>query len=159
MHNRIIQLEILKQTTIDDSLIEPYLIGIDGELSFVGTVAKYICDSNNIKDDIKWFKSYLSHKVDDTLFEFNDYESITFKGGFKQSYFEKRFNDFKNITKKIKIDDFVDTLGIYKLNKIIENKEDFYIYNDNNYISLDNFIRCLPDEEITFYFGNILEYC
>lgn len=158
MHNRIIQLELLKQTAINHPLTELDLIGVDGELSFIGTITNYISNDVVIEEDIKWIKDYLSHKVDNKFFKFNNYESITFKEGFKKSYFEKKFNDFKSISKKIKIDNFINILEISKLSKIIENTEDFYIYNKNSYMSLDNFIRCLPDKETTFYFGTTLEY-
>lgn len=158
MKYRIIQLELQKQKVIDSPLCELDLIATDEEVAFLGTVSNYISDGLCIEDEIEDFERHLKHKTSNSLFEINNLESITFKPGFKESWFKRRFDDFKNISKKFKIDDFLSLSEVGRLHSIIEGDNDIYIYTKDNYVDLDTFIRRLPDKEITFYFGSILEF-
>lgn len=161
MENRIIQLELLKQKTIDNPLDIIDLIYTDNQnTAFVGEIASYISDDLCIiENEVEDLKIYLKHKSKDNLFEINDFESITFKKGFKESYFQRRFDDFKNISKKFTMKDFLDLYEVYRLRSILAMQDSIYIYTENEDMHLDVFVRRLPDEDVTYYFGNILEFC
>lgn len=160
MENRIIQLELSKQKTIDNPLDILDLIAVDNEnIAFLGEVTNYISDDLCIvKNEAENLKNYLKHKSKNDLFEINNSESITFKKGFKESYFQRRFDDFKNISKKFTMKDFLNLYEVSRLNSILNVQGSIYIYTENEDMHLDVFIRRLPDEDTTYYFGNILEF-
>lgn len=160
MENRIIQLELSKQKTIDNPLDVFDLIATDNEnIAFLGEVTNYVSDDLCIvENEAENLKNYLKHKSKNDLFEINNFESITFKKGFKESYFKRRFDDFKNISKKFTMKDFLDLYEVSRLNSILSTQGSIYIYTENEDMHLDVFIRRLPDEDVTYYFGNILEF-
>lgn len=160
MENRIIQLELSKQKIINNPLDVFDLIATDNEnIAFLGEVTNYVSDDLCIvEDEVKDLKNYLKHKSKNDLFEINNSESITFKKGFKESYFQRRFDDFKNISKKFTMKNFLDLYEVYRLNSILSTQGSIYIYTEKEDMHLDVFIRRLPDEDVTYYFGNILEF-
>ncbi len=127
---------------------------------FIEQVADYVSEDTNEKEDVEWFLRCYR--------DFNEYfrvnnkdtgiESITFLSGFKRAYFNGRFEKLRQQINSMTIDDFTNSLRVYGLEKLIENKFSFYICSENNLQTIDDFIRDLPDREITYYFGNTLDY-
>ena len=146
---------------LNNNRLEEYQFDYDCRHAwFIGQVADYVSEDTNKKEDVEWFlRCYC---------DFNEYfrvnnkdteiESITFLPGFKRAYFNGRFERLRQQINSMTIDDFTDSLRVYGLEKLIENKFGFYICSEDNLQTIDDFIRDLPDREITYYFGNTLDY-
>ncbi len=146
---------------LDDNKLEEYQFDYDCRHSwFIGHVADYVNEDTNEKEDIEWFLGCYR--------DFNEYfrvnnkdieiESITFLPGFKRAYFNGRFERLRQQINSMTIDDFTDSLRVYGLKELIENKFGFYICSEDNLQTMDNFVRKLPDREVTYYFGNTIDY-
>ena len=146
---------------LDDNKLEEYQFDYDCRHSwFIEQVADYVSEDTNEKEDIKWFLRCYR--------DFNEYfrvnnkdieiESITFLPGFKRAYFNGRFERLRQQINSMTIDDFTDSLRVYGLKELIENKFGFYICSEDNLQTMDNFVRELPDREVTYYFGNTINY-
>lgn len=158
MKNRMIQLELRKQKVIDNLLHEEDLMPHDEEVAFLGGISNYVSDDVCIEEEIEDFEKHLKHKTNNSLFKIDNVNSITFKEGFKKSWFERRFVDFKNISKRFKFDDFLSFLEVDKLHSIIEGNNDIYIFTEDEYVDIDTFVRSLPNEDITFFIGSVIEF-
>ncbi|NLW24677.1 MAG: hypothetical protein GXY91_05485 [Clostridia bacterium] len=148
MHSRIFQLSDEKINK-DDFITEENFY----EDSFIGSVADYVSDNIDRKEDIKWLMSCLEPygvKLD------KEEESIVFPKGFKQRYFEERFKKFKETVNGMTLNDFCDSIKAWQLSQIIEKKFDFYIYVSYPQ-PLDDFIRDL-EEEKKYFIGGIVDY-
>lgn len=165
MHSRIFQLEESKKEVEDNFLKENEII--DNYYWFLNRIADYVVDISDEKvrdENIKWFvDDVLKTKNDENLFEVDDEQkSITFFPGFKYRYFVKRYNHLKQIVNEIELDEFCKqwSIKIDEIEDTIEDRFGFYIFNEEDgLITLDSFIRSLPNtDEITYYFGGILDY-
>lgn len=158
MHSRIFQLERSLED-INNYSLEEYQFYCDCKHSwFIGYIADYVDEDTNRNEDIEWFL--------ECYHDFNEYfkannkieESITFSPNFKKAYFNGRFERLKQQINSITIDEFTNSLKAYTLKELIENRFDFYIYSRDKLQTMDDFVRDLPDKEITYYFGNTLDY-
>lgn len=165
MHSRIFQLEEIKKEVENNFLKENEII--DNHYWFLNRVADYVVDISDEKErntEIKWFvDDVLKTESDENLFEVdNEQKSITFFSGFKYRYFIKRYNRLKELVNEMELDEFCKqwSVTIDNIEDTIEDKFGFYIFNeDDGLITLDSFIRSLPnDDEITYYFGGVLDY-
>lgn len=168
MHSRIFQLETDVDNAIDSPLTEDDIIG-DWESPgwFTTTIADYVSDATDREEDIKWFIDCLDKAKDyikvETIYDATEkktmYDSITFLKGFKEQYFKKRHEIFKDKVKEMTQKDFCDPIYVYRLKALLEDKFGFYIYgNDNGLYNLDAFVRDSLIEDTTYYFGSTLDY-
>lgn len=160
MHSRIFHLESSKQLLEDYKLTESSII-FENEW-FLNSIADYIDEDTNKESDIKWFIGYIESEVEDkSLFEVTEYNNIVFKKGFKEAYFEKRFEEFKKKASELTLSNFCSNsydIDLYRIEMLIEDKFGFYIYSEGELVTLDSFMRDLQDEDIKLYFGNTLDY-
>ena len=49
-------------------------------------------------------------------------------------------------------------ITVYRLKQLVEKKFGFYICCEDNLQTMDDFVRDLPDTEITYYFGTTIDY-
>lgn len=148
MHNRIIQLseEPLKR---EDWVVADAFC----DNGFVGTVADYVVDVVNRKDDIKWFLSLL--KPYGTVYDSAD-KSVLFSRYFKEKYFALRLNKVKELVDNMNGSDLINDMKVFELEGLINNKYGMYIYKDY-WMSLDNFVRKL-EEGVKYHVGAVLDY-
>jgi len=149
MHSRIFQL-VSEPINEDDYATEADFL--DG---FVGSIADYVAEVDDRAEDIRWFASY----VEQYGGEYNpDEESITFPEGFALDYFRDRLEEVKCMVNNLTLEQFVtDTLCAYELRRLIEDEFGFYVYIDNYYETLDDFVRNLQGEQ-KYYIGAVLDY-
>lgn len=148
MHSRIFQLStrpISESNYITESLFYN---------GFVGNIADYVSNDVDRDKDIEWFISTIEiygaeyNKAD---------ESILFTRGFKEKYFEHRFNRLKKIISTMTLEDFTRSgVWVYEIEKLVDDKFGFYIY-EGHLQTLDEFVRCL-ETEVAFYIGGIIDY-
>lgn len=119
MHSRIFQLSYEKINK-DDFITEENFY----EDSFIGSVADYVSDNIDRKEDIKWLMERL--KPYGAILNKKE-ESIFFPKGFKKKYFSKKFEELKKMVNEMTLEEFIDGITAYKLGQIIESKFDFYI--------------------------------
>ena len=163
MHSRIFHIELEEHR---NRLKEEPLMECDFEYDmehewFVGSIADYVDECTDKENDIRWFinsmesyNEYFTINNEDT-----EIASITFFPGFKQAFFESRLVRLKEMVRDMTIDEFTDSMMSFRLRDIIHDKFGFYIYSyDNGLISIDEFVRNIPDIEITYYFGNTIDY-
>ena len=152
MHSRLFQLSL--EPIEEDDLIDDF----DLQYNFIGQIADYARDSVDKEDDLEWLESVIGkhgavidHKK----------KTICFEEGFKLSYFKKKFDSFKERVSDLTLETFAgiskgSSMDLYVVEKLLEDKFDFYIYIDYPQC-LDDFVRDL-EEGKTYYFGNIIDY-
>lgn len=160
MHSRIFQLERSKGD-IDDYTIEEYDFDCDCKHEwFIGQVADYVNEDTNRIEDIEWFLDCMEEC--NRFFTINrtgtEVEGITFLPNFKRMYFFKRFNKLQQTVDEMNLDDFINSITAYRLKQLVEEKFGFYICCEDNLQTMDDFVRDLPDTEITYYFGTTIDY-
>lgn len=160
MHSRIFQLERSKGD-IDNYTIEEYDFDCDCKHEwFIGQVADYVNEDTNRIEDIEWFLDCM--KECNRFFTINrigtEVESITFLPNFKRMYFFERFNKLQQTVDEMNLDDFTNSITTYRLKQLVEEKFGFYICCEDNLQAMDDFVRDLPDTEITYYFGTTIDY-
>lgn len=130
---------------------------------FVGTIADYMIEVEDKTEDIKWLLSSFPKG----LFVYNDLEkSIEFKEGFKEEFFRAKYEDFKKNTENLTLEEFsgadnkfnIGPNSLYLIEHLLDNKYGFYIYCDDYYQTLDNFVRYSSLLEKKFYIGTIFNY-
>jgi len=175
-HSRIFQLTdecLFKCGYTADVITESDFYEMD---SFLGPIADYVSDECNRREDFDWLVEFLAKAVDhDPVFK--DYLAwhfaegdnetaeayITFKRGFKRSYFEKGYETFLSASKAVTMDLFMgsDTnFSLWMVKQTFGDKFGFYVWTEDSYpIVLDDFLRRLPDdEEITCWLGGTVDY-
>lgn len=164
MHSRIFQLEYNKDN-LENVLCEENF-NYDGSCEwFINSIADYVSDETDKEKDIKWFTDVLNDKCNN-LFKIKydniskEIEFITFLKGFKHSYFKEKYEQFKEMTNGLTIEDFANRFKSYKLSNSLEDKFNIYVYNHEDGLqTLDSFIRGLNnDEDETYYFGSTIDY-
>lgn len=127
--------------------------------SFIGEVADYVDEDTNFEEELNAF-----------LFELKDFPvsydskngTLTFHKGFIEEYFQERFIDFRKEINKLLEEDgmkyFLDSSLIFKLESLISNKFNTYVYDDyGSIINIDHFIRNLKVND-KYYIGGIVTY-
>ena len=94
MHSRIIQLTE-KKLCSDEYIEERDFMGYEDSISNYIQGADYVIAVDDRKEDIEWFKDYLCDDLGlKEYVELNlDKELITFKKGFKTTYFQIFFDN------------------------------------------------------------------
>ncbi|MBE0069946.1 hypothetical protein [Thermoanaerobacterium thermosaccharolyticum] len=151
MHGLIYQLsnEIIKE---DDLLYEEELYD-----DFVGQIADYV--NGDIDRNAAINELVVSLMPYGIIYDPTD-QSIVFKKGFKESFFKERFAKLKKYVSELTLEEFsgsTDTFPLYCIKKTIEDKYGMYIYSDNVYITLDEFVRNM-EEGKKYYFGSAIDY-
>lgn len=150
MHSRVIQLSL--EPISNENYIEA-----DYENGFLSTIADYTSEDTDRNEDIKWIDDYIKDYGAELN---NDNKSFYFPRGFKNKYFEKRFECLKEMIDKMSLNTFsCSDSVVYNIDNLSCNKYGFYISidNDNEYIPLDSFVRNL-NEDTTYYIGGTLDY-
>lgn len=160
MHSRIFQLEGSKED-IEYNMPEEFHFNYDGKYAwFIGQVADYVDEDTDRNEDIEWFLGCMEEC--NRFFTINrtgiEVESITFLPNFKRMYFFERFNKLQQTVDEMNLDDFIDSIVVYRLEQLVEKKFGFYICCEDNLQTMDDFVRDLPDTEITYYFGTTIDY-
>lgn len=152
MHNMIFQLSD-EPIQKENFLQEEILYG-----SFVGEVADYV--SSDVDRDAE-IKSFVESELEPYGVFYNPSEqSIIFMQNFKRKYFEKQYQKFQEYVSKITMKIFAgysDTSALYQLQMTIERQFETYIFIDNNYMTLDEFIRNMKEGQ-KYYFGSAIDY-
>ena len=136
---------------------------------FASCVATYIENikktSKHYDSYIDWFIGELAQKIDfcEGCYELicddrNRKIGITFLPGIKYIYFEERYKRIKLLVKNMTEEEFHDSYFVFHLQDAIDRKYKIYIYANDTIMTLDNFIRELPDDKATYYFGSIIGY-
>ena len=161
MHSRIIQLTERKLYS-DEYIEESDFMEYDDSISNYILGADYVQSTYDRKGDIEWFKDYLCDDLGlKEYVELNlDEELITFKKGFKTTYFQFFFDKLNQLTQEIDLKEFSSYSTIYKLQKIINPNHGFRICSEEKaeMMSLHDFVRYLTDEETVLYIGGVLDY-
>ena len=161
MHSRIIQLTE-KKLCSDEYIEERDFMGYEDSISNYIQGADYVIAVDDRKEDIEWFKDYLCDDLGlKEYVELNlDEELITFKKGFKTTYFQIFFDKLNQLTQEIDLKEFSSYSTIYKLQKIINPNHGFRICSEEKaeMMSLHDFVRYLTDEETIYYVGGVLDY-
>ncbi|MEG6569129.1 hypothetical protein [Thermoanaerobacterium thermosaccharolyticum] len=151
MHSLIYQLsdEIIES---DDFLNEEELYD-----SFVGSIADYV--NGDIDRNAAINELVISLTPYGIIYDPTE-QSITFRQGFKEAFFKERYTNLKKYVSKLTLEEFsgsTDTFPLYCIKKTIEDKYGTYIYFDNVYITLDEFVRNM-EEGKKYYFGSAIDY-
>lgn len=157
MHSRIFQLELEK--------VEPDMEVTENEIfdntSFMGPVADYaleITDDKMIDSDIEDYFDEDSHLSQYGLTLDAKNRTIKFNKGFKDRYFEKKYEFFKRTVADIDFEVFKEGgMPLYFLKKSIEDRFDLYFFSDGNLMNIDEFFRDM-EEEKTYHFGSVFDY-
>ena len=160
MHSRIFQLERSKGD-IDDYTIEEYDFDCDCKHEwFIGQIADYVNEDTDRNEDIEWFLGCMEEC--NRFFTINrtgtEVESITFLQGFKRAYFGRRFDSFKRDVANMRLDDFINSMELISIQSTIEEEYGFYVCIEDTIMTMDSFIRHMPNEETTYYFGVTMDY-
>ena len=156
MHSRIFQLSTKGKISKDDYINEEGLNNPESSGSwFINSIADYVTESNDRKDDIKW----LLDTIESYGIEFNEQEEyIIFKKGFIENYFKERYNMFKEEVENLTLKNFIDFFQACKLKSLIMEKYTFYINCGRlGLVSMDTFVRAL-EEDVKYYIGGTLDY-
>ncbi len=154
MHSRIFQISenpVKKEEYINVDKI------LDSE-SFVGTIADYVAESDR-EEDIEWLVSCIK----DYGIEYdNQQDMIIFKKGFKENYFQGRFEKLKEKINSMTLEEFAKgDFSLYEIRMLIEEKFGFYVYYKGDYcddiMPFDSFVRMM-EEERKYYIGGTLDY-
>lgn len=153
MHSRIFQIsKEPKAESILESRYEEY---------FVPSIADYVVKVTDVKDDYKWLAQFCKGIKIETK---DNVTTLTIVS--KKEYFEKFFNDFKELIKKFNeysIDEFMDEksyFDMHELKRAYDNKYGFYIDDNDEYFGLttfDNFMRNVNDGDV-YYLSNVFDY-
>lgn len=84
-----------------------------------------------------------------SLYDFNkdmdiniDEESIIFKNGFKEKYFEANLFSLKKFVNEVNLKSYTTSKCVDELNNILHNNSEFEILNDNNdIVAIGDFFR------------------
>lgn len=155
MHGYIIQLSSKKPIKRDDFIHEDDFY----DSSFVGEIADYVADMDEsereraIADFIKMCKPC-------GIVEEKD--GITFLDGFKEKFFTARFEYLKKLVDELSIEDFAaNTIKLYEISSLIEEKFDVYVYESSEYggnlYTFDYFVRTL-EPGVKYYIGGTVDY-
>ena len=160
MHSRIFQLEESREN-ISRYPLEEYRFDFDGVHAwFIDRIADYVSEDTNQQADIGWLLSNLENCSEYFIVnrQGTEVESITFLPNFKRMYFFERFNKLQQTVDEMNLDDFIDNIAVYRLEQLVEKKFGFYICCEDNLQTMDDFVRNLPNTEITYYFGATIDY-
>ena len=169
----------------DSDLMSDYDLS-DG---FVPAVAEYIHDECDRKDSFEFLLSSLTHTFaeqrknggnyiiehkmikrkfitayysDDTEDETELPEAyIIFHKGFKEYYFNNRFENVKKTVENMTLDNFMDDTYVFALQNMIDDEFGYYVFNEGRgYNSLDDWIRdnIKNDEESKYWLGSVFNY-
>lgn len=136
---------------------------------FMSHVANYI---DNIEKTSRYYDSYIDWFLEDLAQKINFCEGcceficddkhrkigITFLPGIKYIYFEEKYKRIKWLVKDMTEEQFYSSYFVFHLQNVIDEKYEIYIYANDTIMTLDSFIRELPDDKITYYFGSIIGY-
>lgn len=123
---------------------------------FTRTIADYVSDSTNRAEDINWLSSCNGIVVSD---DENEESLIVIN---REEYFKNQFNAFKEaieIIKDFTITEFANgsSYDIWKVNNAYEDKYGFYVDEDGELVTLDEFIRtCALNTK--YYIGGTVDY-
>lgn len=151
MHGKIFQLEEKPLRFEEDFACEE-----DFYDDFVGRIADYVSDDIDKNTEIFYFIDELKKYGIDYNYE---EQSIVFLEGFKEKYFEKRFEGLKEMVRNISLKEFIeDTVKVWKIENLINKKYDIYIYHGEIWMTMDDFIREYMEENKKYYIGTVLDY-
>lgn len=151
MHGKIFQLEEKPLRFEEDFVIEE-----DFYNDFVGTIADYVSEDVDRNEEIQ----YLIEDLRKYGITYNAKEqSIIFLKEFKEKYFKERFEQLKEIVKCISLKEFIEeTLKVWEIENLINKKYGTYIYHNEIWISMDDFVREYMEEGKKYYIGTVLDY-
>lgn len=151
MHSNIFQLEERPLKFEEDYICEEDFY--DG---FVGTIADYVSNDVNRKEEINYFIKYLKKYG---VIHNPKEQSIIFPEGFRTKYFSERFLNFKKIAEDITLKEFsTDSENIWILKNLIEERYGIYIYHEKSWVTIDAFVRYRLEEGKKYYIGAVLNY-
>lgn len=156
MHSRIFQLSTKGKISKDDYINKEELNNPESsDYWFVNSIADYVTESSDRKDDIKW----LLDTIESYGIEYNEQEEyIVFKKGFIDNYFKERYNIFKEEVENLTLKNFIDFFQACKLKSLIMEECTFYISCSSiGFVSIDTFVRTLK-EDVKYYIGGTLDY-
>ena len=160
MHSRIFQLEESREN-ISRYPLEEYRFDFDGVHAwFIDRIADYVSEDTNQQADIGWLLSNLENCSEYFIVNRRgtEVESITFLQGFKRAYFGRRFDSFKRDVANMSLDDFINSMELISIQSTIEEEFGFYVCIEDTIMTMDSFIRHIPNEETTYYFGVTMDY-
>lgn len=161
MYCIVFQMERNKDVVKDKPLTSRCLE--EGDKKFIDIVAISTNENTDKEVNIKWLLSCLSSKSLINLVVVNKdkeglIESILFKKGFKEKYFEDALNNVKAKINSMKAEEFANSRGFDKLDKLVNGSHAFYQYEqDYGYSTFDDFVRNLKYNKI-YYFGDTIDY-
>ena len=124
---------------------------------FLGSVADYVNEDCNRKEDIEWLKDSVNGFTFGVDENGNDYFIIKSK----ENYFANKFDGFKKQIEKLKdcsFEDFVYGLpDMFRLKELYNDKFGFYINGDYGLDTLDGFVRNASNGD-KYYIGNTIDY-
>ena len=153
MHSRIFQ---ISSEPIEDFITEERYY--DG---FVGQYADYVAtieSETDLLEDLKWLGSREGISVD------LDKKTVTITS--KRDYFDKKFDEFKNLIEELKdttTEEFINgthDLKLYQLQSAYENEHGFYIDDNDDYMGLSNIDYWVrnTEENKPYYIGAVFDY-
>ena len=161
MHSRIIQIS-KEPINEDDYLSEDKYYDI-----VCGALADYVDGDTDRDDDIEWFIGCLG----DSISYNKDEQSFTIID--KEKYFDKAFEHFQELLKKLsdttlkvfsgigkKEEIYQFTTDMYSLKSTYDDEFSFYIDDNGEYFgmsTIDNFMRNV-ENNTKFYIGTTIDY-
>ena len=144
--------------------------------TFIGDIADYIGESDR-EEDLSDFLDYVITELGVNADESRKYITcrygkedgnpktlpgalLTFRPGFKEAFFARRFEEFKKRSEDSKLVNFLDTMFIYSLRQCMESTHGIYIADENlEYQTFDEFVRRLdPGRDTDYWLGSTLDY-
>ena len=156
MHSRIFQISKERNAEpINDFRYEDY---------FIPSIADYVVkvnDTERIKNDYKWLTDVCKGIKVETK---DGVTTLTIVS--KKEYFEKSFNEFQELIKKVStynLDDFISAknwLDFYNLRNYYDEKYGFYIDDNDEYFGIatfDEFMRNVNEGDV-YYLSTVFDY-
>lgn len=114
----------------------------------------YILDSERERsDDIELLSKHLKQFGEVTIKD----STLTVEKGFKEAYFESRYDTLKKRVDDLTFDEFLEPIGFerFLIKRTINDEYDFRIYSfDYGHETLDDFVRRL-EYDTPYYIGGI----
>lgn len=152
MHSRIFQIE--KEAISEDEYIDSDSI----PEWFTNVIADYTSDDNDRQNDIDWLMTAALNEVATA-----EKDKLIFSSDVRR-YFKEKHEAFVKAAEKLSqtpFDDFVSKYAVdsvlFNLKEAYSDRYGFYVYIDDDLVTLDDFMRDVKDGEV-YYFGGVVDY-
>jgi hypothetical protein len=131
---------------------------------FTNSIADYV-DTSNRTDDIEWLRKTLQPNNPNVEFgKDTQGKYFSFNADFKTLYFKPKFESFMkavNEAARSSLEEFASDsemgMIVFRIKTMYDDKYSFYFYEDDEFITMDEFIRYAREGQ-KYYIGGTIDY-